>query len=142
MAKREDADDVVDSFDGEEDSTQFESDSELDPELDFDDEELIEDEEDATPSVLFKGANKPKSEDEWRQLLLEASREGVPEYLIGGSYAEGDLLMHPKFGLGVVSKILTPRKMEVVFDLSKKLMVMGIAVPEPTADQPPEAVRQ
>lgn len=121
---------MVDSFEGEEDGTDFDSESELDSELDFDEEELIEDEDDAAPSVLFKGANKPKSEDEWRQLLLEASREGVPEYLISGSYAEGDLLMHPKFGLGVVSKVLTPRKMEVVYDLSKKLMAMGITEPE------------
>lgn len=133
MAKREDADDMVDSFEGEEDSTDFESESGLDSELDFDEEELIEDEDDAAPSVLFKGASKPKSEDEWRQLLLEASREKVPEYLISGSYAEGDLLMHAQFGLGVVSKVLTPHKMEVVYDLSKKLMAMGLTAPDKIA---------
>lgn len=107
--------------------------SELDSELDFDDEDvLLEDDEDddIVPSVLYKGVTKPKTEDEWRQLLLEASKEGVPEYLISGSYAEGDLILHASFGLGVVSKVLTQHKMEVVYDLSNKLMAMGTLPPE------------
>jgi hypothetical protein len=130
MAKREDSSDLVDGYNREDDSADFDNDSDLDAELDFDDDELIDDEDDLAPSVLFKGVNKPKTEDEWRQLLLEATKEGVPDYLINGSYSEGDLLMHPKFGLGVVSKVLTARKMEVVFDLSKKLMAMGITPPQ------------
>lgn len=97
-------------------------------ELDFDDEDLLMDEEedDVSPSVLYKGISKPKTEDDWRQLLLEASSEGVPEYQMSSTYEEGMLVLHTSFGLGVVSKVLTPRKMEMVFDLNKKLMAMGM----------------
>jgi hypothetical protein len=100
--------------------------------LEFDDEEDLlgeEDDEELIPSVLYKGIAKPKTEDDWRQLLMEASREGVPEYRITDTYKDGDLILHPQFGLGVVSKVVSPRKMEVVFDMSKKLMAMNMTPP-------------
>ncbi len=102
-----------------------------DASLDFDEDELLtdDDDEDVVPSVLYKGVSKPKNEDDWRQLLLEADPQGVPEYRISSVYNEGDLVLHPKFGLGVVTKVLTPTKMEMVFDTSKKLMAMGITPP-------------
>jgi hypothetical protein len=113
----------------------FEDESDLEfahgGELDFaGDEDILLDEEgedEYTPTVLYKGVSRPKSEDDWRQLLLEASKEGVPEYKLGETYKEGDLLFHPTFGLGVVSKVISQRKMEVVYDTSKKLMAMNTA---------------
>ncbi len=107
-------------------------------ELDFagDDDLLLEDgedDEDLLPSVLYKGITRPKTDDDWRQLLLDASREGVPEYKISDSYREGALLLHPTFGIGVVTKIISPRKMEVIFEISKKLMAMSVAPPSQTA---------
>jgi len=102
-------------------------------ELDFSSEEelLLEeaDEEDILPSVLYKGMSRPKTEDDWRQLLLEASREGVPSYSYGDSYEEGALILHDTFGLGVVSKVISPRKVEVVFEDSRKLMAMNVTPP-------------
>ncbi len=121
-------------MDGDQMMDDFEDDSGLEfeqtDELDFtgDDDLLLEEgeDDDELPSVLYKGITRPKTEDDWRQLLLEASREGVPEYRISDSYRDGALLMHPTFGLGVVSKIISPRKMEVIFESSKKLMAMNI----------------
>ena len=102
-------------------------------ELDFTGEEdlLMEegDEEDLSPSVLYKGVTRPKTDDDWRQLLMEASREGVPEYRYTDSYKEGDLIIHSQFGLGVVNKAISPRKIQVIFDTSKKLMAMNIPSP-------------
>jgi hypothetical protein len=100
-------------------------------ELDFAaDEDLLldegEEEEDHVPSVLYKGVSRPKTEDDWRQLLMEAGREGVPTYQISDGYADGSLVLHPLFGLGVVSKVISPRKIEVIFESSKKLMAMNI----------------
>lgn len=100
-------------------------------ELDFGgDEDLLLDEvdedEDLTPSVLYKGVSRPKTDDDWRQLLLEASKDSVPTYQVSDSYEEGALIIHPQFGFGVVSKLISPRKMEVIFENSKKLMAMNV----------------
>ncbi len=103
-------------------------------ELDFssEDELLLEegDDEDLIPSVLYKGMSRPKTDDDWRQLLLEASREGIPQYSYSDSYQEGALIFHDQFGLGVISKVISPRKMEVIFETSKKLMAMNVTPPE------------
>lgn len=126
MAKDMDKDQLMEDY--EDDSLDFEGGGDLD----FEDEEeeiLIEDEEDMIPSVLLKGTPKPKTEEDWRVRLMEASREGVPEYNMSDSYKEGDLIWHPVFGLGVVSNVITSRKMEVVYENSKKLMAMNVTPP-------------
>ncbi|ROQ91097.1 hypothetical protein [Desulfosoma caldarium] len=130
MAKDMDKDELMENY--EDDSLDFEGGGDLD----FEDEEdgiLIEDEDDVIPSVLLKGTPKPKTEDDWRARLLEASREGVPEYQMTDVYKEGDLIWHPVFGLGVVSHVITPKKMEVVYETSKKLMAMGMVPPSSQA---------
>lgn len=103
-------------------------------ELDFagDEDLLMEEgeEDDLLPSVLYKGVSRPKTDEDWRQLLLEASREGVPTYLMTETYKEGGLILHPQFGLGVVSKVISARKMEVIYENSKKLMAMNVTPPD------------
>jgi hypothetical protein len=103
-------------------------------ELDFagDEDLLMEEgeEDEILPSVLYKGVSRPKTDDDWRQLLMEASREGVPTYLMTETYKEGGLILHPHFGLGVVSKVISARKMEVIYENSKKLMAMNVTPPD------------
>lgn len=120
----------------------FEDDSGLEfeqtDELDFaaEDDLLLdesEDDEDLLPSVLYKGITRPKTDDDWRQLLLDASKEGIPAYKISDNYREGALLLHPSFGIGVVTKVISPRKMQVIFENSKKLMAMSIVSPRQAA---------
>lgn len=112
-----------------------------DVELQYDEEEelLLDDEvevelDEEVPSVLIEGIEKPQTEDDWRALLKEAKQSGaadsVPEYRISDSYKEGDLIKHPLFGLGVVSKTITKRKMEVIFEDDKKLLAMNIEPPQ------------
>jgi len=120
----------------------FEDDSGLEfehtDELDFTGEDDLlleesEDDEDLVPSVLYKGITRPKTDEDWRQLLLEAGTEGVPEYKLPDTYREGALIKHATFGLGVVSKVISPRKMEVIFESSKKLMAMNVGAPPQAA---------
>ena len=129
-------------MDGDQMMDDFEEDSGLEfeqtDELDFaGDEDLLleegEEDEDMLPSVLYKGITRPKTDEDWRQLLLDASREGIPAYKISDNYKEGALLLHPDFGLGVVTKVISPRKMEVIFETSKKLMAMSIVPPSQAA---------
>lgn len=102
-------------------------------ELDFSNEDnmMLEDsdEDDLMPTVLYKGMSRPKTDEDWRQLLMEASREGVPNYSYRDTYEEGDLISHDQFGLGVVKKVISPRKIEVIFEDSKKLMAMNVPAP-------------
>jgi len=133
--KDKDGDQLMDDLDGEgEEELEFEQSDDLDfpgeNGLLLDDDEEEGDEE-IIPTVLYKGVSRPKSEEEWRQLLLEAETTGqsVPEYRIGDGYREGDLVQHASFGLGVVSKILTPTKMEVVYRNDRKLMAMNVVPP-------------
>lgn len=130
MPKKDmESDQMMDDF--EDDSgLEFEQTDELDfaGEEDLLLEETDEDEE-LVPSVLYKGVNRPKTDEDWRQLLMEASKEGVPEYDIAESYKEGALLLHPAFGIGVVTKLIASRKMEVIFENTKKLMAMNVVPP-------------
>lgn len=128
MAKNIEDDQLMDSFD-DESSLGFDQGDDLD--FAADDDMLIEegDEEDLSPSVLYKGISRPKTDEDWRQLLLDASREGIPGYQMSDSYREGDLINHPNFGLGVMTKIISTRKMEVIYETSKKLMAMNVAPP-------------
>jgi hypothetical protein len=127
MPKKDmDSDQMMDDFE-EESGLEFEQTDELD--FAGDEDLLLEEgdeDDDMLPSVLYKGITKPKTDEDWRQLLLDASREGVPAYKISDSYREGALLLHTDFGLGVVTKVISPRKMEVIFEASKKLMAMNI----------------
>jgi len=90
----------------------------------------VDEEDELGPSVLYKGVSRPKTDEDWRQLLMEASKESVPNYQLSDNYREGDLLIHSEFGFGVVSKVISPRKIEVIFENSKKLMAMNIAPPQ------------
>ena len=134
MPKKDmESDRMIDDFE-DESGLEFEQADELD--FAAEDDLLLdesEDDEDLLPSVLYKGITRPKTDDDWRQLLLDASREGIPAYKISDNYKEGALLLHPSFGIGVVTKVISPRKMEVIFENSKKLMAMSIVSPSQAA---------
>ncbi len=128
VKKSMDDDQMMEEFD-DEGSLEFDQEDEL---VTGEDELLLEGRRRGGGSHSFRsvqGVSRPKTEDDWRQLLLEAGREGVPTYQMGDTYREGDLLVHPVFGLGVVSKVISPRKMEIVFESSKKLLAMSITPP-------------
>jgi hypothetical protein len=134
MPKKDmDNDGMMDDFE-DESGLEFEQTDELD--FAGEDDLLLEDaddDEELLPSVLYKGITRPKTDDDWRQLLMDASREGVPAYKISDTYRDGSLLIHPTFGIGVVTKLISPRKMEVIFESSKKLMAMNIVAPSQAA---------
>lgn len=130
VKKNMDDDNLIEEFD-DEGGLEFDQGDELD--FAGDDDLLLEEgdeDEELVPSVLYKGVSRPKTDDDWRQLLMEASKEGVPVYQIADGYREGDLLVHPQFGLGVVSKVISPRKMEMIFETSKRLMAQNVTQPE------------
>lgn len=131
--KDEENDQTMDDFE-EESGLEFEQTDELD--FAAEDDLLLEEgdeDDDLLPSVLYKGVTRPKTDDDWRQLLLDAGRENIPAYKISDTYKEGALLMHPTFGIGVVTKLISSRKVEIIFEASKKLMAMNVVPPDQAA---------
>lgn len=53
---------------------------------------------------------------------IDASRP-AKTYDMGASFSEGDVINHPKFGLGSVLAIVPPNKMEVRFQEGTKLLL-------------------
>ena len=138
MAKKKiEEEEMVKTMEESEEDSDFdtEEDDDDDQELDFDagDDLLLDDEEDddddIVPTVLSKGISRPKTDEDWRQLLMDASQEGTP-YSITEAYEEGALVIHPMFGLGVVSKVVTPTKMALIFETDKRLFAMNTSPPE------------
>jgi len=107
----------------------------LDEEEEFAEEEL-ELEEEAEPSEEAGARRGPSparavdvSEEEFRAKLAAADASTAKPYVLTGDYSAGELVLHPQFGVGIVAAILGPKKMQVVFQESSKLLVMNYAPP-------------
>jgi hypothetical protein len=61
----------------------------------------------------------------WNKLLAQADPDKAVSYTMAQAYTENDVIRHDKFGLGVVVKILDPRKIAVVFEEGLKNMVQN-----------------
>ena len=60
--------------------------------------------------------------EEWEELQPGMQRERAVPYAMTGKYRAGDLLDHGTFGLGVVKLLVSPNKIEVLFQAGKKLL--------------------
>lgn len=54
-------------------------------------------------------------EAEWKKLVLESKNSNKINYTIRQKLNQGDLVAHPSFGEGVVTKIIHPDKAEIIF---------------------------
>ncbi len=63
--------------------------------------------------------------EEWEMKVKQRQQEGAPTipYKLGVSLEPGDLLLHGKFGTGVVLKIISEEKVEVLFEDSVRVLV-------------------
>jgi hypothetical protein len=63
--------------------------------------------------------------------IHELANSGKPArpYQMSTCFTEGDLINHPKFGLGCVESIKPPNKIEVRFQEGKKLLLHNTAGP-------------
>ncbi len=66
-----------------------------------------------------------KSSKDWQKYINQVDVSQAKNYSIHDKYEKGDLISHEKFGMGIVCKILTPKKMEVFFEDGRKLMAMN-----------------
>ncbi|MHC1697983.1 MAG: hypothetical protein AB9919_08025 [Geobacteraceae bacterium] len=59
---------------------------------------------------------------EWESLKLTFDSEKAIPYDMNRKFRANDLINHATFGLGIVKTIIPPNKMEVLFQIGKKLL--------------------
>ena len=64
-----------------------------------------------------------KTRQSWEETMNEAATKPHKPYAMSGSFAEGDWVEHPKFGLGCVLVFVPQNKITVRFADSTKLLV-------------------
>jgi hypothetical protein len=60
--------------------------------------------------------------EEWETLNPTFNPDQATPYDMNGKYRSNELINHATFGLGVVKSIIPPNKMEVLFQVGKKLL--------------------
>ncbi len=71
-----------------------------------------------------KARKEPGAADreEWESLRAALEQERAIPYDMNGAFRVRDVVAHPLFGLGVVRQVIKPNKMEVLFQVGKKLL--------------------
>jgi ribosomal protein L44E len=70
---------------------------------------------------------KARSTAEWEAAMERMRGHAANPYALDGSYEAGEKVDHPVFGTGMVRKLISPDKMEVLFEQGGKLLVRGNA---------------
>jgi hypothetical protein len=96
----------------------------LDEDLDLD-EDLETDGGAGSRRVTVPSRAVLASEEDVRAKLAEADPARALTYTLTGTYAEGNLILHEQFGLGIVTNVLSPKKLEVIFKDGHKILVMN-----------------
>ncbi len=78
----------------------------------------------ATPRAARKEPGAADRE-EWESLRPTMDKERALAYDMSGKYRVNSLVDHAVFGLGVVKRVIRPDKMEVLFQVGKKLLRCG-----------------
>lgn len=62
-----------------------------------------------------RSSRPPRHTEQWEKAIAGRSVNEFKAYNVGGSFNEGDLLRHKKFGDGVVTRVIDAHKVEVLF---------------------------
>ena len=80
-----------------------------------------------TPRVTKKAASAALSaavyDAEWRKGVGGRTLDDAKRYQITDAYEVNDLIDHPKYALGVVVEVISPKKVKVAFRIGEKLLV-------------------
>ncbi|HEY1697533.1 MAG TPA: hypothetical protein VGG39_35465 [Polyangiaceae bacterium] len=67
-----------------------------------------------------------RHEQSWEKAIAGRGVNEFKAYNTGGSFREGDLLRHKKFGDGVVTRVIDAHKVEVLFRDEAKTLAYGM----------------
>ena len=68
-------------------------------------------------------SRESKAENNFRELLGGRDPLAALEYAMTVSFADDDLVSHPVFGIGLVTRMIPPNKIEVVFKEGSKVLI-------------------
>ncbi|MFH1480937.1 MAG: hypothetical protein ABIG67_06695 [Pseudomonadota bacterium] len=63
--------------------------------------------------------------EEWERAMEQAKDAPIRVYAQDGSFAEGEKVDHSTFGQGLITKLIQPNKMGVIFEDGAKIMIRG-----------------
>lgn len=63
---------------------------------------------------------------EWEAACLEHGDEDPREYDMATEWPQGAVILHPVFGKGVVMRVLSEKKVEVIFQNARKRLVQNV----------------
>jgi hypothetical protein len=67
-----------------------------------------------------------RHEQQWAQATLGHGVLDFKPYEVGGSFQEGELVRHKKFGDGVVTRVIDGHKVEVLFRDEARTLAQGL----------------
>ena len=62
----------------------------------------------------------------WEKAIAGKTVNEFRPYRVDQTFAEGDLIRHKKFGDGVVTRILDPKKVEILFKDEPRTLAQGL----------------
>jgi hypothetical protein len=65
-------------------------------------------------------------ERSWEKATLGKTAAEFKSYRVDETFAEGDLVRHKKFGDGIVTRILDPKKVEILFRDEPRTLAQGL----------------
>jgi hypothetical protein len=68
-----------------------------------------------------------KLEQQWEKAIAGHAVSDFKNYNVGGTFAEGDLIRHKKFGDGVVMRVIDAGKVEILFRDEAKTLAQGMS---------------
>ncbi len=69
---------------------------------------------------------KASREQTWEKAIAGRGVSDFRRYNVSATFQEGDLIRHAKFGDGVVTRVLDPRKVEVLFRDEPRTLAQGM----------------
>lgn len=73
-------------------------------------------------------AKARRAANEWADDMVRTKGHSTKLYTLDGLYEAGQKLDHRTFGLGMVKNIISPNKMEVLFEDGMKMLIRGEAL--------------
>jgi ribosomal protein L44E len=72
------------------------------------------------------GTRTSRGKKDWGTLVGQIEDKQVADYAISGEFSSSPAIRHKSFGVGVVTKVLTKNKIEVLFQEGTKLLAQNL----------------
>ncbi len=77
-------------------------------------------------TVTKAAAAAAEREKSWEKAVLGKAVSEFKNYRVDQIFSEGDLIRHKKFGEGIVTRVLDPKKVEILFKDEPRTLAQGL----------------